>query len=672
MEKYSNSLTPEIVLQRFHQLKENLLSIIEDGRFLAEQIPAVKEAAQIEFDKAENSVSRQKLSLAVLGAEGAGKSTLIRGILKAELSPIEENKPGTVAPVYIKYGDKPEGEYTVEFLDNKKPKVCDKKECFEYIQQKTNKDNEKKVARASIKVNNPLLKNGLELVDMPGIGGVSDQVRIEAQKFIRSHTAAVIAVIDKRSFSSLTDLARSIMDRDQGSFQAIVSNRPSDWFEIQDGSSQPLPNEVIKEKIKQARIDAIDTIAPILKECGFKNLPTEEDVFNFSANTLYTQKGKIATEAHLDEINRFLDKISRYIQENGLGSAILHAAARCEQALAMLSSYIEIRRSLLECVLNGDKNFPEYFSKVAAAAIDEHWVKGAYTHEHVEKLANKAWEEINNTLISLHAVTTGRIDKVVAEINQWPEDIPTEKIRDKVAALQDYTSEHVTNANKSLQAILERIKGELTKDANIVLKEILTKLPVLERHGAVEIEITNTDILYISEINTEDGRRALLKSVGAVSGAGIGGAVGSAVGSKGAFLLAIPEPITMTIGALLLGSTAFVAAGAAINKFLGTEKKVALDKLRKLRKSLEQNRDKENKEYKEYIDKSVAGIGELIDVALKLRLQQLQVLVTNPTGEDLSQIKTEYSELDKRVAELHKLTQQILEIRIMVTPQIRN
>jgi len=119
----AQSMTPVQVLKQFAQLRQEVLSVIDKGETIANAIPAVATAARAELDHARRLISDAHLSLVVVGGEGAGKSTLIRGILKQELSPIEHNQPGTVAPVYLMYGEG-SPKFTIEFAqDGRAPEV---------------------------------------------------------------------------------------------------------------------------------------------------------------------------------------------------------------------------------------------------------------------------------------------------------------------------------------------------------------------------------------------------------------------------------------------------------------------------------------------------------------------------------------------------------------------
>src|ERR1700738_26195 len=220
-------LTPEDVLRQFHELRGQVLQVIDEGEQVAKKFPAVAAAEKADFEDARHSVSESRLSFVVLGGEGAGKSTLICGLIGADVAPVAHDQPGTVAPLYLEYGNSGEPTFTIEFFskENKKPLVCDKETYSQYILQKTNEGNQKRVERATVKLNNRLLEHGLVLVDMPGTGGVSHELRAEAQNFIRYNAAAVIGVAMMRTYGPLVDVAREFSTRDRPIvFQAIVSN----------------------------------------------------------------------------------------------------------------------------------------------------------------------------------------------------------------------------------------------------------------------------------------------------------------------------------------------------------------------------------------------------------------------------------------------------------------
>jgi hypothetical protein len=655
-------VTPEVVLDRFHQLRAEVIAVIGDGERLANKMAAVSESARAEFQFARRMVSEERLSVVILGAEGAGKSTLIRGILHQELSPIEGNQPGTVAPVYVRYGGGPEPVFTVEFLDGRPPEKCGREKCFGYVRQRMNRDNEKRVARVIVEVNNPLLEHGLELVDMPGTGGVSDQIRIEAQSFIRKKAATVVGVADKRAYAPLVEIARDMIARDnKASFCAIVSNRPSDWFESEpddEGRRRPLTDEEVEREIKAARAAGAADIVTALERAGLEDKPAADDLFVFSANLLFGRKGPIATPAHLNEMDRFLDRIASYVQENGLGIAVQRAARQTETALGRLSSHIEIRGNILSRLLAGDKGLLRIFKEDTAAAL-AHWSRHQHNEAHIKARAEAAWREFETLLTAHRAEIVREIDRLIAEIRGLSNLVPASTIRDKVAALRNANFEQVARDNSTLQSIMDRVAAELTASANGVLTKALAQLPMFEKHGDVAIELTPNDILRqaIGEIDGGGGR-VLVQGVGAAGGA----AAGAGLGAKGAALLMVPEPITMSIGAVLCGAAAFTALGFTLNRVLGDAREVAVRELEKMSAALIDGSAEEFETIRRYIATAVGQIGVLVDEALASRLEQLEVLMQDPGGER-TRIEEDIRQLGDNQRRVTELEHRLLAVR---------
>jgi hypothetical protein len=425
---------------------------------------------------------------------------------------------------------------------------------------------------------------------MPGTGGVSDQIRIEAQSFIRNNVATVVGVADKRAYGPLISIARDMIARDnRASFCAIVSNRPSDWFESEpdeDGRRRPLPNDEVEREIRVAKTAGVEDIAMALEKVGLVDKPTADDLFVFSANIFFGRKGPVATPAHLNEMDRFLDKVASYVQENSLGVAVQRAARQTETALGRLSSHIEIRSDILLRLLDGDKGLLRIFKEDTAAALIE-WSRDEYNQDLIKSKAAVASKEFEAILTAHRAETVREIDRLIAEIRGASKLAPASTIRDKVAALRNANFEQVGRDNLALQSILDRVAAGFTASANTVLTRALAQLPMFEKHGDVAIDLTPNDILRqaIGEIESGSGR-ALVQGVGAAGGA----AAGAGLGAKGAALLMVPEPITMSIGAVLCGAAAFTAVGFAFNRVLGDAGSAAIRELEKMRDVLIEQR----------------------------------------------------------------------------------
>ena len=656
-------LTPEIVLARFDSMRSKVVSAIKEGEKLAEKVPALNEAAK-RFENAANLVSEARLSLVVLGAEGSGKSTLIRGILGIELAPIEADEPGTVAPIYIAYGPSAEPIFEVRFLSKKEPKICNKDSYYDYMRQSKNPDNREGVECAFVRVKHSLLAHGLVLVDMPGTGGCSDVVRMQAQEFIHDETAAVIGVVSKRDYRPLIDIAQMFVGIDgKLKFQAIVSNRWSDTF-VAEGSLEPLPEEEVARIIENGRLKAYEVIETRIREFGLQGTFAQDIVFVFSANALYKRSGPIMTAPHHREMSRFFHSISRYLQENGLGMAIQSAAREGEDVLGVISSHVNLRRDILRRILAGDKDLLRLYREHKLASWNSLWTNKGYSQVRRQQLKDMAWDECLARVKEHQRETIRKIDALISELRRLPKGTTSGAIRDKVARARSENADQVEMLNAELAEVLMKARDALTADANQVLSRILERLPVLESHGGVSMTLTPEDIMRtaIREINDGSGRQLFKFTGGALGAAG-----GLGLGTKAAAMMFLaPDPtfITQTIGLLLGGAVAFGAVDIAAARLLGNEIEAAVKELTKMKNQIsdEKLRDKQFHALKTHVMDTIDRVCLSVNEALTQRLKEIDTLIQYPATSSNS-INAELGSLDALGRSVDSLEKRLLAIR---------
>src|SRR5579862_6091859 len=100
-------------MERFSALRGQILEILDKGVELTESLGSRKALVSASFEGARRSVDLSRLNLVVIGGEGHGKSTLIHSMLGTELSPREGVFPGTVAPVYMEWGNVAQPDFTI-------------------------------------------------------------------------------------------------------------------------------------------------------------------------------------------------------------------------------------------------------------------------------------------------------------------------------------------------------------------------------------------------------------------------------------------------------------------------------------------------------------------------------------------------------------------------------
>jgi hypothetical protein len=665
----SRLLTPEFVLQQFDRLRSEVLEAINQGEIVCNRLGQVGQPARHDFSLARERVSLTNLSLVVLGAEGAGKSTLIRGMLGQELSPIEHDRPGTVAPVYFEYGAGDEPAFIVEFSEKTKaPAECDKAGFFDYVQQKTNEDNVKKVLRGVVKINHPLLANGLVLVDMPGARGVSDEVRAEAQQFIQRQVSAIVGVAYNRDYAPLLDIARDLAVHGRSvDVQAIISNRFSDYFSQPDGSGMTLPDDAVAAKIASSSTEARTMIAKRFKEFGLDCTLPEDGVFVFSAHVLFYPNHPVATPAHKAEIERFRNHIARYMSDNGVGPAIMEAARRCDEALTRLRNPIDFRVDLLDKVLKGDRGLLTLVMSSARRALQSIWIESAYSDARLKGLANDAWRDFKDALARRRSQSLQKMVAVIRKLEQAPEDTPSQAIKDEVARLQRELETQADESSDKFYDIVSEAYNALLKDANAVLARTVDDWPIFASHGAVAIEITPDDIIRLGRPSIEEGSsRNIIKIVGASGGAVVGGAAGVKLALV---LIAIPDPTFTTQGiGIVVGASAVAAAALweaadwLYSQVVGNVREVAVRKLNKARDDMLADEITERHPLRHQLTTAIENAGRLVNKALLERLEHIETLIRQP-GQERDNIDRERKLLLEGRASLDSQEQCLNAIR---------
>ncbi len=137
-------------------------------------------------------VSDSEPIIPVLGMQGMGKSTLINALLEENILPNEADET-TCVPVEIKYGEKEHAD--VLFKDSKESKVVHTiEELRDYVDNNYNPANEKGVLKIVLYRKKDILKNGIVIVDLPGVGSVTAANEETTNKYIQNLCTAIFVI----------------------------------------------------------------------------------------------------------------------------------------------------------------------------------------------------------------------------------------------------------------------------------------------------------------------------------------------------------------------------------------------------------------------------------------------------------------------------------------------
>ena len=130
------------------------------------------------------------VTIAVIGQFKRGKTTMINSILGRKLLPTGI-VPVTAAVTRIEYGPGETGERARVYYTNGLNEEVPVDDLHRYISEQENHNNEKGVAEVRVQIESEFLRDGLVLVDTPGVGSVHENNSRSAYDFVRESDGVI-------------------------------------------------------------------------------------------------------------------------------------------------------------------------------------------------------------------------------------------------------------------------------------------------------------------------------------------------------------------------------------------------------------------------------------------------------------------------------------------------
>lgn len=138
------------------------------------------------------NMDNAEVIIPILGMQGMGKSTLINGLLKENILPNDADET-TCVPVEVKFGTNECAK--VHFFDKQDSIIVHtREELNEYVDNNYNPANEKHVAYIELFRNNDMLKNGMVIVDLPGVGSLTKENENTTKRYVENLCSAIFVI----------------------------------------------------------------------------------------------------------------------------------------------------------------------------------------------------------------------------------------------------------------------------------------------------------------------------------------------------------------------------------------------------------------------------------------------------------------------------------------------
>ncbi len=522
----------------FAELKNQSSTLMKRSATLAEELGYPISAAKIKeiIEKYE----KKEFMLVAVGEARRGKSSLLNALINEVIPifPVDINVCTNVV-TYLRYGKKEK----IEAISQKENGNCKieeitREQIQDYVSEKGNPNNYKNVTALNVYLPNEFLRNGIVVVDTPGVGSLNI---VHAQTSYSVLPDADLLLFVSDTYAGFTESELSFLKRGYEYCQNILFpitkiDKNAEYDVIVEDNRKKIHDTIgmSDNDIKVIPVSSLSKIKYIEKGTSmyYENSNFEELEQCIQA-TIEQTRAEVMILPYVTEVLRELEKISYALETQY--QALDNSKEDVEKMLAALNMEKERLKNLQESgakwktdindrfmLLNNDVAKQQRETRMAANQILDRNLTKLGKNICKEDNRNKVLEEIN------HEFVTG----VMAVKN----------------LIMNSTNQLIGDVNESLG---------LTMDIN---KKLLQNMNV-STSSEIEVDFSGqTKVSRIKEKGGEIGRDAYVFTA-------VGGAVGTIIGGIGGLLLGGPA------GAVI-GVKAGMAVGSSGGGMIGTLKGV--------------------------------------------------------------------------------------------------
>lgn len=446
----------------------------------------------------------------VLGVQGAGKSTLINALLGEDILPSEADET-TCVPVEIRYGEPLRAEVIMKD-GSAAQTVNTKSELSQYVDNNFNPGNKLGVARIILYRTHPLLRTGLVIVDLPGVGSLTQANEDTTKSYIENLCVALFLI--PTSPPILGENANFIKAAWRSFHTAyFVQNIWTDNSkqEVRDGldTNQKILNDIAG----QINAKMISEIIPVNAYNAAKGSCTHDEALIRSSNigALMQALESFAGNYREKSAANFAARVRQFVQS--VDGTLAQRISQCSMTAEQLAQQVAGQMEKLD---KTSSDIHEKVRSIRKAARD--------ARNELQEFAENAAAEYSKRLRAelFHLIDEGIVDG--------------EQLRQAFTDYQTQYSDEAIDAtyNKYIE-VCEPIGKELEHLQDILQKESFS-LPQMETFNKAQA------------FKWEKGMQAGIDLAGVLGGAAVGASVGGIVGFVVGGLIA-------TVGMLIGGAS---------------------------------------------------------------------------------------------------------------------
>jgi GTPase Era involved in 16S rRNA processing/outer membrane lipoprotein SlyB len=618
-------------MKNYQQQRKQIIQLFQQVQTLVTQSNRKDIAKTLQESAAR--YAEGKLFVVVAGEFKQGKSSFINAIInEKKLFPVDIDITTNLVST-ITYGKEEKVTVVVGEPGKGKPKNITRAEIPDYVTEQKNSKNQKKAQMLIIESPNPQLKEGLVLVDTPGVGGLNTEHTAVSYAFI-PNADVVIFVSDTQKPLTVKELEFVeminrhcqnflfvITKKDIGNYQKIVDSNREKLIKILNCAGEAINLIPVSSKTKLAYLETKDD--EDLEDSNFVALETE------LWQILEKQRGSILSLRALADLGQALTQIKTPIE------AEWEACQQSPDELAAIQEEFQEVQQRLQTLL---KNNGSWQNKLNDGLQDiRENILNSYRQE-INQIYNQAEQELDDSQILSNPEQL--ISKLEVEI-----DSLVVKLTDQIGELAS-----------SLQ---QEIKKETQLDVNPFPNSSLTATE--NQSYSFNQEKIKRSNLWEKTLNVTQnaGYKSMIGgSVGSIVGGFLGGAFGALFGGVGA---APGAAIGSQLGAFLGG-----IGGIAT----GTKQALSIEKEKTKRQVLVEIKkfiDQIQQQYFNSLNSTIKELQRTMRDELTTQIQQEKETCDRTLRSLKEAQKLTQEQTARKIAELKPLLQRINHLEQQIT-----